>query len=100
MGTKATIVNGEERPAPAKRPGMNSGSKLFSSVADQWRGLTRFLTDVRAETRKVVVPTRKEVESTTVVVIVATFLFGLFFFVVDAIFDFGLHRLLGKLGGF
>ena len=100
MGSKATIVNGEERPAPVKRQEPGQGSKLFSSVADQWRGMTRFLTDVRAETRKVVAPSRKEVETTTTVVIVATFLFGLFFFVVDKIFDFGLHQLLGKFGGF
>ncbi len=100
MGSKATIVNGEERPAPIKRSGPNQGSKLFSSVADQWREMTRFLVNVRAETRKVVTPSRKEVEATTTVVIIAVFIFGLFFFVVDAIFDFGLHRLLGKLGGF
>lgn len=100
MGSKATIVNGEERPAPIKRSGPNHGSKLFSSVADQWREMTHFLVDVRAETRKVVTPSRKEVEATTTVVIIAVFIFGLFFFVVDAIFDFGLHRLLGKLGGF
>jgi preprotein translocase subunit SecE len=34
------------------------------------------------------------------VVIIAVFIFGVFFFVVDAIFDVGLHQLLGKLGGF
>jgi len=27
-------------------------------------------------------------------------IFGLYFFVVDAIFQYGLHALLGKLGGF
>ena len=101
MGSKATIiVNGEERPAPVKRSGPNSGVKLFGSVADQWRELTHFLTDVRGEMRKVVTPSRKEVEATTTVVLIAVFIFGLFFFVVDAIFDFGLHQLLGKLGGF
>ncbi len=61
---------------------------------------TRFLTDVRAEMRKVVTPSRKEVQATTTVVIIAVFIFGVFFFVVDAIFDIGLHKLLGKLGGF
>ena len=60
---------------------------------------TRFLSDVRAEMRKVVTPSRKEVEATTTVVIIAVFIFGVFFFVVDQIFDFGLHQLLSKLGG-
>jgi len=32
-------------------------------------------------------------------VIIAVFLFGLFFFVVDAAFQFGLNSLLSKLGG-
>ncbi len=41
---------------------------------------TRFLSDVRAEMRKVVTPTRKEVQATTSVVIVTVFLFGVFFF--------------------
>jgi preprotein translocase subunit SecE len=100
MGTKATIVNGEERPAPLKRQGANSSMKLFSSVADQWREFTKFLTDVRAEMRKVVTPSRKEVEATTTVVIIAVFIFGVYFMVVDFIFQNGLHALLGKMGGF
>jgi preprotein translocase subunit SecE len=103
MGSKATtIVNGDERPAPIKRPGSGTGSgiKLFTSVADQWREFSRFLADVRGEMRKVVTPSRKEVEATTTVVIIAVFIFGVYFFVVDAIFDVGLHQLLGKLGGF
>jgi preprotein translocase subunit SecE len=49
--------------------------------------------------RKVVTPSRKEVEATTTVVIVAVFIFGVFFFVVDWIFSLGLNGLLAKLGG-
>ena len=63
-----------------------------------WNDFSNFLSDVRGEMRKVVTPTRKEVEATTTVVIVAVFLFGLFFFVVDAVFQFGLTSLLSKLG--
>ena len=74
-------------------------SKWTDSVLGVWTDFTRFLTDVRAEMRKVVTPSRKEVESTTTVVIIAVFLFGVFFFVVDRIFDFGLHQLLSRLGG-
>ena len=64
-----------------------------------WTNFTRFLSDVRAEMRKVVVPSRKEVKVTTSVVIVAVFIFGMFFFVVDWIFNIGIHELLVKLGG-
>ena len=64
-----------------------------------WTNFTRFLSDVRAEMRKVVVPSRKEVGVTTTVVIIAVFIFGSFFFVVDWIFKIGVHQLLLKLGG-
>ena len=60
---------------------------------------TRFLSDVRAEMRKVVAPSRKEVKVTTSVVIITVFIFGVFFFVVDWIFNIGIHQLLLKLGG-
>jgi preprotein translocase subunit SecE len=100
MATKATIVNGEERPSPAKRQGASSVSKFGDSVRGAWSDFTRFLTDVRAEMRKVVTPSRKEVQATTTVVIVAVGIFGVFFLVVDTFFQWGLHTLLGKLGGF
>jgi preprotein translocase subunit SecE len=98
MASKAVMASGDDR--PEKRRGDNPVSKFFSSVVGQWNEFTRFLSDVRAEMRKVVVPSRKEVESTTTVVIIAVFIFGVFFFVVDTIFQYGLHALLGRLGGF
>ena len=82
----ATIVRGDDEPS-WKKP----------IVA--WNDFTRFLSDVRSEMRKVVTPSWKEVKATTTVVIVAVFIFGLFFMVVDRIFDYGLHQLLSKMGG-
>jgi preprotein translocase subunit SecE len=104
MSSKATLVNGEERPSagklsPVKRPEPNAVTNLFDKVVGLWEESTRFLTDVRAEMRKVVAPNRKEVESTTVVVIIAVFIFAVFFFVVDGIFASGINLLLGKMGG-
>jgi preprotein translocase subunit SecE len=100
MATKAAIANGEERPSPAKRQEPGSALKLVGSVRGVASDFIRFLHDVRAEMRKVVTPSRKEVQATTTVVIVAVFIFGLYFFVVDLIFQNGLHALLGRLGGF
>jgi preprotein translocase SecE subunit len=57
------------------------------------------LSDVRAEMRKVVTPSWKEVQSTTTVVIIAVGIFGLFFLVVDSIFSSGMNWLLHKMGG-
>ncbi|MGC2620138.1 MAG: preprotein translocase subunit SecE [Acidobacteriaceae bacterium] len=44
-----------------------------------------FLKDVRSEMRKVVTPSWKDVQSTTVVVIIAVFAFAAFFWAVDAV---------------
>ncbi|MGD0832032.1 MAG: preprotein translocase subunit SecE [Terracidiphilus sp.] len=98
MASKAIMANGDDR--AAKRPGENALTKLSGNAVGQWKEFTTFLGDVRAEMRKVVAPPWKEVKATTTVVIIAVFIFGLFFFVVDSIFQYGLHALLGKLGGF
>ena len=42
-----------------------------------------FLSDVRNEMRKVTFPSRKEVQATTLVVIVTVIIFGVYFFVID-----------------
>ena len=56
---------------------------LAGGAMGTWSNFTRFLSDVRAEMRKVVAPSRKEVEVTTTVVIVTVFIFGFFFWVAD-----------------
>jgi len=104
MATKAAMVNGDGEPSPkkpalAKRPGPNAEPNLLDKAVGVWKEFTHFLTDVRGEMRKVVTPSRKEVEATTTVVLVAVFIFGLFFFIVDSFFSFGLDRLLKQLGG-
>jgi len=72
---------------------------FVGKIVDTWQEFTQFLTDVRGEMRKVVTPSWKEVKATTSVVIVAVFIFGVYFFVVDWIFALGLDRLLKQLGG-
>jgi len=104
MATKAAVVKSEERPAPAKpaqlkRQGPNETPNLFEKALGVWQDFSHFLGDVRGEMRKVVTPSRKEVEATTTVVLIAVFLFGLFFFIVDSIFKLGLDQLLKHLGG-
>ncbi|MGC2210197.1 MAG: preprotein translocase subunit SecE [Candidatus Korobacteraceae bacterium] len=44
-----------------------------------------FYGDVRNEMRKVTVPNRKEVEATTIVVIICVFIFGVYFWIVDSV---------------
>ncbi len=100
MATKTAIERGEERSAKRQEPG--ALAEFGGGVLSKWTEFTDFLRDVRAEMRKVVTPSRKEVRVTTGVVIVATFLFGLFFFIVDFIFKaaiMGPHGILSLLGG-
>lgn len=99
MASKAAIVNGEERPSPVKRQGTNPASKFVDGVVGHWHEFTQFLNDVRSEMRKVVAPSWKEVKSTTAVVIIAVFIFGVFFFVVDYVFSHAMGTLMHKMGG-
>jgi len=56
-----------------------------------------FLRQVRAETAKVVWPTRKETITTAIMVVIMTVLLGLFFFGVDSAFSAIVQALLGLL---
>jgi preprotein translocase subunit SecE len=57
-----------------------------------------FLRDSRAELKKVTWPSRKEVTSTTLVVIVATIFFGFFLFFMDVIFSWAITQVKSLLG--
>jgi preprotein translocase subunit SecE len=62
-------------------------------IKELWPTTRSFFRDVWVEMKKVSWPSRTEVVGTTVVVIVACFLFGFYLFVVDA----GLSWLLDRL---
>ena len=55
-----------------------------------------FMQDVRTEMKHVSYPSRKEVQGTTIVVLITVALFGMFFYIVDMVFsravDFIFHR--------
>ena len=61
------------------------------------RELVEFLKDVRSEMRKVVTPTRPEVQSTTAIVIITVFIFAAYFAVTDYVFGQGITRLIQYL---
>ncbi len=54
-----------------------------------------FIQQVRAETRKVVWPSRRETTMTGVMVMIMTLMLGVFFFVVDSGFEALVKLLLG-----
>jgi len=55
--------------------------------------LMTFLHDVRAEMRKVIAPTRTEVQTTTTVVIVTVFIFAAYFELVDLVLGKGIDKI-------
>ena len=58
----------------------------------------RFLKDVRTEMRKVTTPSMKQVQATTMVVVVTVFLFALYFYGVDKIIGFFVDMIFRKAG--
>ncbi len=68
----------------AKTATMAAEESGFTGQVKSWpQRVKTFYNDVRTEMRKVTTPTRKEVQATTVVVIVTVFLFGAYFWLVD-----------------
>ena len=58
----------------------------FTATVKSWpQRIKSFYNDVRTEMRKVTTPSFKEVQSTTTIVIITVFLFGVYFFVVDTV---------------
>ncbi len=51
-----------------------------------WNRLKTFLDEVVVETKKVTWPTKQEVVSTTTVVVIASFIFGIYLYLCDLVF--------------
>ena len=74
----------------------NQGSKknYFEPVIKKCRQIIDFVTDTKKEMYNVSWPGRREVISTTGVVIVAVFFFGFFLFIVDFLISNGMSYIL------
>ena len=69
------------------------GGSFVDRVKSWPEQVRTFYNDVRTEMRKVTTPSRKEVQATTTVVLVAIFIFGLYFWVIDYVISQGVDRL-------
>lgn len=69
----------------------------LDSIKDRWTRIKTFFIEVNAEVRKVTWPTFKEVRDTTIVVIIAVFLFGIFLYLVDLALHKGMEHLFKVL---
>ena len=66
----------------------------IASVKSWPQKIKSFYTDVRMEMKKVTTPSFKEVRATSVVVVVAVFLFGVYFFLIDNGISFVVNRII------
>jgi preprotein translocase subunit SecE len=96
MAKTALVANEQSGVSKQGEPKQN---QLVGKTTQSWENARNFLSDVRAEMRKVVTPSRKEVQATTTVVLVTVFLFGFYFWVVDSAFSYGLGKLMSALVG-
>ena len=55
------------------------------SITGAWKKVKTFLSETRAELKKVTFPSREEVMSTTVVVIIASFIFAFYLWMADIV---------------
>ena len=67
-------------------------------LIQQWKRLTTFFQEVRAELQKTTWPTQKEVRNTTIVVIVFVLVCAAYLFVVDLVLQEGVERLYKVFG--
>ena len=63
-----------------------------------YKRFINFLKDVRAEVKKVSWPTRNEVYSTTLVVIIAMVFFGVYLYLMDIVFSWVLLKIKAFFG--
>ena len=78
--------------AVADEQSTNGGG--LERLKSQPQKLVEFLNDVRSEMRKVIAPSRTEVQSTTSIVLVTVFLFAAYFFVIDFVVGQGITQLI------
>jgi len=63
-----------------------------------YKRLGNFLREVKTETKKVTWPSRPEVYSTTVVVIIAMVFFGFYLFFMDIVFSWAISQIKSLFG--
>jgi preprotein translocase subunit SecE len=73
----------------------STGMQQLKSLPER---TSSFLKDVRSEMRKVVTPSRAEVQSTTTVVLVTVFIFAAYFWLVDNVIGRGVEYVLRLAG--
>ncbi len=69
----------------------------IQQIKSQPERFVAYLKDVRSEMRKVITPSRTEVQATTTVVIITVFIFAAYFWLIDTAIGNLIERLLHSL---
>ena len=64
-----------------------------------WKRFRDYVADIRVEMKRVTWPGKQEVYGTTVMVVLTTFLFGLYFYVCDQVFGVSISKIMKYLLG-
>jgi len=59
-----------------------------------WQQVRQYASEIRIETKRVTWPGKQEIYGTTVMVILTTFLFGIYFWFCDQAFQYAVSRVL------
>jgi len=78
--------------------GGREGGSPLGQAKGAWQQFRQYASEVKIETKRVTWPGMQEVYGTTLMVILTTFLFGIYFWICDQVFHFGIvSRLLDYL---
>ena len=92
------VDNVKDTPA-GRREGSDAPVVVASGPLGWWGRAKDFLSKVREEVGRVTWPTQREVQATTVVVIVFSAIMGLYLFAIDAAFNKLVEWIFRSLGG-
>lgn len=70
------------------------GEDRLQPLKSKTAQMNDFFRDVRSEMRKVTTPTRDQVQSTTVVVLITVFVFAFYFWLVDNMLRYSLDKFI------
>jgi preprotein translocase subunit SecE len=96
--TMDTVKGPPKSQSPARTAAGDDEGGVLGRPAAWWDRARTFLTEVRAEMKRVTWPGRREVYATTVVVILVSVFFGLYLWGVDLIISSAVHWLLRQVG--
>jgi preprotein translocase SecE subunit len=91
----ANVMGDEASGRRSNKPGWLQ--EFVGEIKGVWPTFRRYSSEVMVETKKVTVPGKQEVYGTTVMVILTTFLFGIYFAVCDKVFGYAVTSLLAYL---